>query len=109
MPSHDAPGGVRWAKPPLRYSSYSIADCGSVLSVDGVHLRIRLPQLSLKSSTSRFVGADGGVLSPFPSRVTVCALLRPETLSEKSRARTWNVKVPGGILRSVVVGVPVNG
>ncbi len=49
------------------------------------------------------------MVSPFPARLTVCGLLRPEVLPAKSRARTSNVWVPGGILRSVVDGVPTNG
>ena len=57
----------------------------------------------------RFEGAVGAVLSPFPARVTVTVLLSPEMLPAKSRARTWNVWVPGGTLRSVVDGVPMYG
>src|SRR5262245_8435678 len=106
MPIHVALTGVSWKKLPFRYSSYS--SCESA-SVDGDHRRIKLPQLSFWSSTVRFVGAVGGVESPFPASVTVCELLTPETLPAKSRARTWNVCVPGEILRSNVDGVPMYG
>ena len=57
----------------------------------------------------RFEGAVGAVLSPFPARVIVTVLLSPEMLPAKSRARTWNVCVPGGTLRSVVDGGPMYG
>src|SRR5215207_1155914 len=98
--------GAAWVTPgaptvnsdPLSWISYSIADCASTSSVDGLHCSMLVPQKSSGGWVAiRSVGVVGGVRSLLASSVTVTTLLFADRLPAESRALTANTCVePGG-------------
>ena len=95
-PAKAIPGGVSVKSVPFRWISYSIADGGSVPSLDAFQRSSVPPQKSPTSIAVRFVGAVGGILSALASSVSGTALLAGPVLPEWSRALTVKVCVEPG-------------